>query len=81
MSAPKQKTEILIELMRAQDWKAALSLGSTFKAGFDTSERATLKRAHEAHHNARFYLQLKRCPEAMKAAGIAILTARYGARL
>ena len=60
----------------AGDWPLALRIAARFS---DLGEhKAAIKRAHEAHANARFYRSLGKDPEALIADGIAALRARYG---
>jgi predicted metal-dependent hydrolase len=57
------------------DWTLALRIAARFP---DLGEHAaTIVRAHEAGHNPRFYRSLGKDPDALIAAGIDALKARY----
>lgn len=75
MSAPAKKIDSLRAHAARGEWREALRLAASFQdLG---AERAEIKRAHEAHTNARFYEQLGKDPQALIAAGIAALKTRY----
>ena len=57
------------------DWREALRIAARFPELGD--ERAAIVRAHEAAWRPGFYRQLGKNPEALVAAGIAALKARY----
>jgi hypothetical protein len=59
----------------SSDWTLALRIAARFP---DLGEHAaTIVRAHEAGHNPRFYRSLGKDPDALIAAGIDALKARY----
>lgn len=69
------KLSKLKAMAAAGDWRGALRLAATFPdLG---AHEADIKRGHEAHDNARFYASIGRDPEALIAAGIEALKARY----
>lgn len=69
------KLDILKNAAAAHDWQGALRIAAKFA---DLGEhKAAIVRAHEAHSNARFAVQLGRDPAADIEAGIQALCARY----
>lgn len=69
------KLDTLKNAAAAQDWQGALRIAAKFA---DLGEhKAAIVRAHEAHSNARFAVQLGREPAADIEAGIQALCARY----
>jgi hypothetical protein len=74
--SPVKKIEILRAHMAAGEWQKALALAARFQQL--GAHRDQIKRAHEAHTNARFYAQIGKDPAALIAEGIAALKARYG---
>lgn len=58
------------------DWTTALRIAARFPQLGEHGPR--IVRAHEAGHNARFYRQLGKDPEALIADGVAALKERYG---
>lgn len=59
----------------AGDWQGALRIAARFQdLG---AHSADIKRAHEAGHSPRFYKSLGKDPDALFAAWIAALKARY----
>lgn len=71
------KIEKLKARMAAHDWRGALALAAAFPR-LGAHKRAIIL-GHEAWEHPRFYVQLGRDIEALKADGIAALRARYGA--
>jgi len=60
----------------AGDWRGAIAIAARFpQLG---AQRAAILDAHMAWTNPRFAAQLKRCPDAMRAAGAAALCEKYG---
>lgn len=57
------------------DWQGALRIAARFPSLGD--HRAQIIRAHEAYLRPSFYRQIGKDPEALIAAGIAALRARY----
>lgn len=61
--------------MDAGDWQRAIALAARFR---DLGpQRAAILDAHGAYTNPRFCAQLRKDPEALKAAGRAALIERY----
>lgn len=75
MTALVTKLSVLLGHMERNDWDAALSLAAKFHDLGDHEEAIT--RAHNARIRPDFYRQLKQDPDALVAAGIAALKARY----
>lgn len=69
------KLDMLINHARAGRWRYALRIAARFPQLGE--HRADILRGHEAHSNPGFYRQLGHDPEALIAAGIAALQARY----
>jgi len=62
--------------MRAQDWERALRIAARFpELG---KYKAAIVGGHEAYTNPRFYIQLRKDLETLKAEGKRALIARYG---
>jgi hypothetical protein len=76
MSAPGEKLARIKALVAAEDWRAALSLASSFPR-LGAAESA-VRAGHEAMQRPDFQRQIGRDPEAAIAAGIAALKGRYG---
>lgn len=72
------KTQQLIDHMRADRWREALSLAATFR--MLGPHRKTIVRAHECNHFPGFYAQLGVDPGEAVAAGIAALNQLYPPR-
>lgn len=71
------KTAQVTDLLdRGQDLQA-LSVAKDFKIGFTAEERNTLRAGHGAATNPRFYLQLRKDPDALIRAAMDLLRARY----
>ena len=71
----KKKIDILIELMKANEWQKALSLASKF--GELGIQKDDIKRAHQCYSNADFYRQIGKNPEELINKGIQALKDRY----
>lgn len=70
------KLSKLKALAAAGDWPGALRIAAKFpQLG---AERGAILDAHMAVTNPRFLAQIKRCPDAALAAGIAALRSKYG---
>lgn len=73
---PLSKITQLKAAMQAGNWELALRVAARFpRLGTHT---AAIRRGHEAYTNPRFYQQLGKDLEALKAAGKRALIARYG---
>jgi hypothetical protein len=75
MTTPITKLSQLKAAAAAGDWALALRIASRFSELGE--HKATIKRAHEAHANARFYRSLGKNPDALIAEGVDALKARY----
>jgi hypothetical protein len=75
MPEPEKKIVILRRHMDAGDWREALRLAAGF--GRLGEHKAPITRAWEALQRPGFYRQLGRDPDALVAAGIEALKARY----
>lgn len=73
------KLSKLAAAAHAGDWQTALRIAAKFPSLGD--QRDAIKRAHEAHSNPAFYQQIGKDPEALIAAGIEALKARYPKQL
>jgi len=71
----KKKIDILRELMNAGDWKNAIALASKFPRLGDAG--AAIKTAQGAWSNPRFYTQLGKDINQLKADGQAALIKRF----
>lgn len=74
----KKKSDIVRELVAAQNYKKALSIAKGFKIGFTKEEQSTLTRAHECLVYPGFYKQLGIDEAATIEAGISLLVRVYG---
>jgi hypothetical protein len=73
---PPTKLSQLKAAMQAEDWQLALRIAARFP---ELGEHAAaIRRGHEAYTNPRFYLQLGKDLEKLKAAGRRALIERYG---
>lgn len=72
---PTTKISKLREAAAAGDWLAALRIASKFPNLGD--ERNAIQRAWNAAQRPEFYRQLRQDPEALFAAGVAALRAKY----
>jgi hypothetical protein len=76
MNEPQTKLSAVRAAMAAGDWQRAIALAARFpQLG---PQRAAILDAHGAYTNPRFALQLGKDLDALKAAGIAALRAKYG---
>lgn len=57
------KTQKAINLFKSKDFKGALKVFSTFKAGISKKDSAILKRGYECYVNPDFYTQLGKDPQ------------------
>lgn len=74
--APRTKLSLLREMMAAGEWEKAVRMAAKFPR-LDQHRNAILD-AQMAYTNPGFAVQLRKDPEAMKAAGHAALLARFG---
>ncbi len=75
MSSPIAKIDVLRAYMMAADYRKALALAASWpQLG---TEKQAIQRGHEAYARPDFQRQLKRCPDALIAEGIAALHRRY----
>lgn len=72
---PQTKLSQLKAAMRAGDWQLALRIAARFSELGD--DKAAILRGHEAYTNPRFYLQLGKDLDVLKAEGKRALIARY----
>ena len=68
----------LRELVKTEDWDAALKLASGLQVRYVGADKVTLERAWEAVARPAFCRELGRDPEALRAAGISVLKSRWG---
>jgi hypothetical protein len=71
----RTKTQQLLDLMDAGDWRRALALAATFR--MLGPHRATIVRGHEAGWHPEFFRAIGHDPEQAVAAGIAALQDLY----
>lgn len=69
------KLSELLDLMRSEDWPAAIRFAAKFPRLGD--HRDDLLRAKDALQNPDFYRQLKRDPDALVRCGIDALKSKY----
>ena len=70
-----RKIDILVKLMLEEKWDDALSLAAKFPSlGKHTK---SIRMAHDANFNPRFYIQLGKNPEVLRQEGIDALKERY----
>jgi len=73
---PPSKVSQLKAAMRGGHWELALRIAARFEnLG---SHEAAIVRGREAYTNPRFYRQIGKDPEALKALGRRALISRYG---
>lgn len=74
-----KKIDLLINAMKLEDWKKALSIAAKFH---DLGVyKADIVRAHECIHYPDFYKQLGKNPEKLIQKGITALKIRYASKL
>ncbi|UOX40002.1 hypothetical protein [Vibrio phage V-YDF132] len=59
------KTQQAVTAFKANDFKLALKIFSSFRANLTATEKATLKRGYEALVNPQFYEQLGKNPKTL----------------
>lgn len=73
---PRSKASVVREHMAAGQWQEAMRIAARFPR-LDR-HRAAILDAHGAYTNPRFFAQIGRDIEALKAAGCAALVERFG---
>lgn len=83
MSEPPRKTDLVLEHMRNGRVREAVRIAHKFKLGLSTTDRAVIKRAHEAYDPQKqdFYRQLGKDPVQLIAHGLETLYQIYGHRI
>jgi len=76
MTTPPTKLSQLRQLMAAGDWDRAIAFAAKFPRLGD--DGPAIMRADKAIKNPVFYRQLRKDPDALRAAGVAALRSRYG---
>lgn len=68
----QKKTDKVRALVKAGDYRAALSISSKFRI-LAPDDKKALVLAHECHHSPQFYSQLGFNPEELKQRGVETL--------